>query len=136
MQIFLFPELIVPEWWGRLGTELSCEGSESISLHCCEGSIAVTFHPLFQATIMSSTIIFNVAVWKWNAEARCPIQGSDVGDAVPNCYVCIRNGFITKVSDSGDVIPSLEDFDTAVDGNGRLLLPGLMGKILQAAPCV
>lgn len=77
---------------------------------------------------MSSTIIFNVSVWKWNADAAIPIRGSVVGSAVPNCFVCTHNGFITKVSNSDDEVPSLEDFDIAIDGKGRLLLTGLMGN--------
>lgn len=77
---------------------------------------------------MSSTIIFNVAVWKWHADAAIPIHGSNVGSAVPNCYVCTRNGYVTKVSNSNEETPSLEDFDVVIDGKGRLLLPGLMGK--------
>ena len=79
---------------------------------------------------MNSTIIYNVAVWKWNAEAGFPVSGSTIGEATPNSFVVMQNGFITKVSNNDEQLPSFADFDTVIDGNGRLLLPGLMGNFV------
>lgn len=80
---------------------------------------------------MSSTIILNVAIWKWNGEAGFPINGSQLGSVIPNCFICLHNGFITRISSTADQIPSLKDFDNVIDGKGRLVLPGLIGIFCQ-----
>ncbi len=79
---------------------------------------------------MSSILIYNVTVWQWNVVSTdYTVSGGDLGCSVPNSFVTVNNGFITKVSSQGEDVPNFEDFGTVIDGHGRLLLPGLIGTV-------
>lgn len=78
---------------------------------------------------MSTVLIYNATVWKWNrVNADFTVAMGELGRAEPDCFVLVTNGFIIKVSESGEVAPSFDEFETVVNAHGRLLLPGLTGK--------
>jgi imidazolonepropionase-like amidohydrolase len=75
---------------------------------------------------MSSTLIYNITVWQWSENAQNYVRGCELGNAVPNSFVAVRNGFIEKVG-LAKPSPPLDEFDIVIDGKNRFLIPGLIG---------
>lgn len=80
---------------------------------------------------MSSTLIYNADVWLWDAA----LEGQHFGFVRQNAFMVMKNGFITRISESSEECPSMESFDVIINAHGRLVLPGLIGTSLLAHMC-
>ena len=83
---------------------------------------------------MVKVLLYNVRIWCWIDELKdsCswPILDMPLGHpSLGVGYVVIEAGYFTELSFSMSLLPSFELFDTVIDGKGRLLVPGLIGKI-------
>lgn len=78
---------------------------------------------------MTTALIYNATVWKWNSiNSDLTVSAGELGRAERNCFVTLKNGFLTTVSNSNEAVPSFDQFGTVVNAHGRLLLPGLTGS--------
>ena len=80
---------------------------------------------------MTAVLIYNATVWKWTSvRTDFTVSPGELGRAEPNCFVTLKNGFLTTVSNSNEAIPSFDQFGTVINAHGRLLLPGLTGSLV------
>ena len=84
---------------------------------------------------MTSTLLYNVSVWQWTSPNPCVPGQPIAGGFVSNSYVVIRNGRIESVKRM-DSRPDLSAYDTVIDGNQQLLLPGLIGTTVVVSRCL
>ena len=75
--------------------------------------------------MVHSVLLVNALVWQWDCSSECP--KSINGSAVPHSFVCIRDDIFEEIGDMVNV-PSRDLFDSVIDVNGQLVLPGLIGK--------
>jgi len=96
---------------------------------CCSRIFAYIQLSCRDLLVMTTALIYNATVWKWNSvNSDFTISAGELGRAEPNCFVTLKNGFVTTVSSSNEAVPSFGLFGTVLNAHGRLLLPGLTGS--------
>lgn len=75
------------------------------------------------------SLIYNATVWKWGADPMDIKEKKQLGGVQHNAFVTTLGGVVQHVSESGEQPPPLDDFDSVINANGGLVLPGLMGTV-------
>lgn len=78
--------------------------------------------------LIMNVLIKNVKIWKWRSFCPQDTFPKDNGEVVDGMYLIIKSGKIHVI----DREPFPEDnFDSVIDCEGSLLLPGLIGMCLK-----